>query len=169
MSLRLILMRHAKSDWGSPELNDHDRPLNARGRKAAVAMGAWVGQSGWSPDLALLSTATRVRETWERASGGLDAVPPVELDPALYLAPPEDMLAALAVRTQRSILLLGHNPGLAALAQWLVAETPERVEFHEFPTAATLVLSIDREDWHDLGERCAQVLDFVVPRDLAGQ
>ena len=169
MSLRLILIRHAKSDWSAPDLDDHDRPLTPRGRRAARAIGTWLADRGHLPEVALLSTAIRARETWGLIAPELGTDPPIHLKRRLYHAAPETMLGALAERTELSVLLVAHNPGLAALAKWLVIDTPERVEFHRFPTGATLVLSIGRDRWSDLGERCAQVEDFVVPRDLTDQ
>lgn len=77
---RLVLMRHAKSDWGSPSLADHDRPLNKRGRRDGPRMAAWIAENGLRPDLILCSTARRTRETarllnesWSLQDGDSDA------------------------------------------------------------------------------------------------
>lgn len=85
--LRLILLRHAKSDWAAG-LDDHDRPLNRRGRLAAALMGAWAREETLIPALALISSAVRTRETWARM--GLEA--PAETRPALYEAEAETIL-----------------------------------------------------------------------------
>jgi phosphohistidine phosphatase SixA len=71
---RLVLLRHAKSDW--PDVADQDRPLAKRGRRDAPAVGRWLGQSGYAPDAVICSTALRARETWELASAGLRATAP---------------------------------------------------------------------------------------------
>ena len=61
---RLILTRHAKSDWDDPMLDDHDRPLNKRGQRSAAELGEWLHSRGYEPDEVLCSTALRTRETW---------------------------------------------------------------------------------------------------------
>jgi len=165
VSLRLTLMRHAKSDWGDPGLPDHDRPLNARGHRSARAIGGWLQDRNVRPTTVLLSTALRVAETWDGISPALPDAAPQRLE-RLYHAMPETILDCVAAHPPGDVLVIAHNPGLAALAQYLVAQTPDRVEFHRFPTCATLVLDIPGDDWTALGPACARVVDFVVPRDL---
>lgn len=168
MTLTLILVRHAKSDCGDGGMPDHDRPLNPRGERSSRRIGRWLKSHGHAPDIALVSTARRAAQTWARMAPELGAeVRSVPLTD-LYHATPEAILVALGGSRARRVMVVAHNPGLAALAQWLVETTPERVEFHRFPTCATLVLEIDREEWSGLGERCARVVEFVVPRDLGG-
>ncbi|MBJ3764462.1 histidine phosphatase family protein [Maribius pontilimi] len=165
MSLRLILTRHAKSDWGDPDLPDHDRTLNARGHRAADVIGRWMADQGIVPKCALLSTATRVAETWDGLAPHLDT-PTVQRSAGLYHAAPETIMDEIAALECDDVIVVAHNPGLAALAQYLVVETPQRPEFYRFPTCATLVLDIPGESWLSLGPACAQVEHFVVPRDL---
>ncbi len=168
MTLRLILVRHAKSDWGMPGLDDHDRPLNPRGRRAAAAIGTWLAERGHVPDGALLSTAKRVGETWDGLSPALGGKVPVTRHRSLYLASPEAMLDALPSQSADRVMLIAHNPGLASLAQWLTEDPPQRDEFDRFPTCATLVLDFDAADWGAIQPMTGQVVDFVVPRDLPG-
>ena len=75
MTLRLILTRHAKSSWASPTMDDHARPLNRRGESSAKAIGAWLAAQGYVPELALVSSATRTRETWALIAEAFDPVP----------------------------------------------------------------------------------------------
>lgn len=164
--MRLILTRHAKSDWSDDPLKDHDRSLNPRGRRAADAIGGWMAARGHIPDRALLSTARRVTETWSRIARRLPGAVETRSSHDLYHAPPEAVLAELAVETAGCIVVVSHNPGLAALAQWLVRETPQRPDFHRYPTGATLVLDLDVRNWADVAARSADVVDFIVPRDL---
>ena len=166
MSLRLILTRHAKSAWDDPELDDHDRPLTARGEKSAAAIGRWLGKNGYQPEVALLSTARRVVETWAGIVPPLDTTPDAVWDRALYHSSPETMLAALAGRSEACVILIAHNPGMATLAQRLVRTTPDRSEFAYFPTCATLILDFQVASWGDVAPRDGHVVDFVVPRDL---
>lgn len=166
MSLRLILTRHAKSDWGNPGLEDFDRPLNARGRRAAGAIGAWLAERGHLPEAALLSSARRVRETWDGLCRAAGHHAPATWDRGLYLSSPEAMLDALSSLCARSVILVAHNPGLASLAQWLAENPPQRREFDRFPTCATLVLDFEAPDWGAIEPLTGRVVDFVVPRDL---
>ena len=165
MTLRLILTRHAKSGWDDPDLADHDRPLNARGRRAAPAIGQWLRARGHVPTAALLSTARRVSETWDAL--GLDAeVDTVTRDPRLYLSAPETMLEALADQTANRVILIAHNPGMASLAQWLTRDPPQDDAFERFPTCATLVLDFDGDGWSEIQPLSGRLVDFIVPGAL---
>ena len=164
--MRLILTRHAKSNWSDDALKDHDRSLNSRGRQAATAIGDWMAARGHAPDRALLSTALRAIQTWDGIAGRLPRPVETRTSRELHQAAPEAILAELAAETAGCVMVVAHNPGLAALAQWLVRETPQRVEFHRYPTGATLILDIEARDWGSVGVRSADVVDFVVPRDL---
>lgn len=162
MTLTLILMRHAKSDWANPLLSDHDRPLNARGRRSAKAMGAWLRKGGWRPDLALVSTALRTRETWEGL--GIDA--PVRFEPALYEAGPDVMWQVLRGADAPVVLMLSHNPGIAWFAAELVATPPAHDRFDGYPTCATLIARFDAPTWAEVQPRSGQVVAFEVPRSF---
>ena len=166
MTLRLILTRHAKSSWGQPGLGDHDRPLNARGRKSADAIGDWLAAKGYLPAQTLVSSATRTQETWQRIAARLENPPAPEILPGLYLAEPEDMLAALRQARAPVVMLIAHNPGSAWLAQGLAASPPENADFHRYPTAATTVFDFEANDWSEAGRGNGQVVDFVIPRML---
>ncbi|TNF60186.1 MAG: histidine phosphatase family protein [Rhodobacteraceae bacterium] len=162
MTLTLILMRHAKSDWGNPLLTDHDRPLNKRGRASARALGDWLRREGWLPDRALSSTSLRTRETWE----GLKLTAPVTWDAALYHAEPETMWEVLAGADGQVVLMLGHNPGIAEFAGQLVARAPDHDQFGTYPTCATLVVQFEAPDWASVRPGTGQARAFVVPREL---
>ncbi len=113
---RLILLRHAKSDRPAG-VRDLERPLNKRGRRAAPAVGKRMAEEGLRPDLALVSPATRTRETWAAIKDELGA-PPDETVPEIYEAAAEDILAAIrgASEEAATLLVVGHNPGLGDLA-----------------------------------------------------
>ncbi len=163
MTLTLVLMRHAKSDWGSLGLADHDRPLNTRGLRDAPSLGQWLREKGHLPDQVLCSTATRTRQT---LSGlGIDA--PTAFLPALYHADPDTMHDALQRAQGRRVLMIGHNPGIAAFAEDLLQRAPDHPRFHDYPTCATLVAEFDLKSWADLRPATGRVLDFVIPADLA--
>lgn len=162
MTRELVLMRHAKSSWRVPAIGDHDRPLNGRGRRSARALGDWLRAAGHLPDAVLCSSARRTRDTL----AGLALEAPVRCLDALYHAEPEAMLALLRQAQGARVLMLGHNPGLADLAQALVAVPPAHPRFADYPTGATLVAAFDIAGWGALRPGTGRVLDFVVPRDL---
>ncbi|MFT3971990.1 MAG: histidine phosphatase family protein [Amaricoccus sp.] len=163
---RLILMRHAKSSWADPGQRDLDRPLNKRGRKAAALVGAWLRDRGYLPELALVSSARRTQETWAGVVAATGAAPTMYL-PELYHAAANSMLAALHTAPDAgTVLILGHQPGIAAFAGRLVATPPDDEEFAKFPTTATAVIDFDVEGWPAVDWGTGRLIDFVVPRAL---
>ena len=166
MTLRLILVRHAKSGWDDPALPDHARPLNPRGREAAARVGRWLSGRGDIPAEALVSTAARTRETWALMSPHLAPAPTPRFLDALYHAGPDTMLRALHIARAPVVLMLGHNPGIAAFARWLLDSPPDHARFADYPTCATLVARFDTDRWQDTGPATGIAEAFTVPRDL---
>ncbi|MFK7940022.1 MAG: histidine phosphatase family protein [Roseovarius sp.] len=164
MTKRLILMRHAKSGWDDPTLDDHDRPLNGRGRVSAQALGDWLRTKRIFPDQALVSSAARTRETFARLGLAMDA----GFDRALYLAPPNVMMTALKGATGDTVLMIGHNPGIAELANSLMREQPNHTRFYDYPTCATLVAEFQIDDWAQLTPGSGALVEFTIPRELTG-
>lgn len=162
MTRTLILMRHAKSSWDHPTLSDRDRPLNKRGRGAALALGDWLRDAGWRPDQALVSDAVRTRETF----AGLNLPLQAEFTGALYHANPTDMQLVLEMATGDTVLMIGHNPGISEFAEVLARTPPDHRKFHDFPTGATIVLRFDIDTWDAVDKGQGEVLDFITPRDL---
>lgn len=162
MSLTLILMRHAKSAWDDPNLADHDRPLNDRGRASARSMGDWLRARGHVPDRAVSSSSTRTGQTF--AGLGLDV--PVSFTRALYHAGPEVMLDVLRDQTAPSVLMIGHNPGIADFAHRIVAHPPRHPRFADYPTCATAVITFGGTGWNEIGWREGQPIDFAIPREV---
>ncbi|GHF63258.1 SixA phosphatase family protein [Seohaeicola zhoushanensis] len=158
----LILMRHTKSDWSTGATSDHARPLNKRGTASAAALGDWLRARGWLPDEVLCSTATRTRETL----AGLRLDASVRYLDELYHADPDTMLAALHDATGDTVLMLGHNPGIAECAGLLVRAPPADDRFHSYPTGATLVARFPVDNWSAVTWGSGEVADFIVPRDL---
>jgi phosphohistidine phosphatase len=177
---KLVLLRHAKSAW--PDLPDHERPLAGRGRRDAPVMGRWLRTAGHVPDQVLCSTARRARETWELAQPGLGAAPPVSFEDVVYGASAAQLLD-LARHTPpkvKTLLMVGHDPGIPGLALVLAGATgpadggrgsaavPQAVLDHmraKFPTAAIAVLELARP-WDQLGPGAARLTGFVTPRDV---
>jgi len=163
---RLILVRHAKSSWEEPGRDDHARPLNERGRRAATALGRWLASRGLEPDEAICSTATRTRETWAAiaAAAGLALAP--RLVGRLYHAPAAIMREVLREAGGAVVVMVGHNPGIAAFAAELAARPPADPEFARYPTGATLVVDFPIAAWTALRPGSGDAREFVTPRAL---
>ena len=118
---RLILLRHAKSDW--PDLPDRDRPLAKRGRRDAPRIGRWLREHGYQPDVVVVSAATRTRQTWDLVAPELGGSPAVRFEPRAYAASAQTLLYLTQELPERyrTALLIGHNPGLSELATSLAA------------------------------------------------
>lgn len=168
----LILMRHAKSSWSTPGLDDHDRPLNKRGRKAAPLMAQWLAARGLIPDRILCSTARRVRETIEAMRAQLHTLPMPDFHEALYHAAPE-ALHGHALRLPDACacaLVIGHEPGLSSYARRLGGATaPEACQraYAHCPTAAVAVFQAEIVAWPELAPAVTDFVDFAVPREVA--
>lgn len=174
MSTRhLLLLRHAKSSWDDPDLEDFDRPLAARGIETAQAMGRAMAQRGWIPDKALVSKALRTRDTWRLLAPELQpARPQAVFSQALYEAAPETILAEIHGTPEdvSCLLVVGHNPGLEELARRLAGDgsEPKAVKAlgEKFPTGALARFEI-QDGWPALGFGHAALTDFLRPKDLA--
>lgn len=165
---KLVLLRHAKSDW--PDVADHDRPLAKRGRRDAPVVGRWIGTSGYAPDAVVCSTARRARETWELVSMGLTAAVPGVLPVVRYEARVYEatvlgllMLVREFDAAWRTALVVGHNPGIAELTAGLAS--PDFPPPQAFPTAAVAVLGLPGS-WAEAGPGEARLLAFTVPAEL---
>ncbi len=168
MTLRLILIRHAKSSWDEPAQDDHDRPLNDRGRASADAIGAWLSAKGYVPDQVQCSDAARTVETWGRIAKVLQPTPTVSYRPSLYHASASAMLDVLRRSTGRVVAMIGHNPGIGSFACGIVGQRPDHPRYFDYPTCATAVIDFDADTWANLAPGSGRVVDFTVPRDLIG-
>lgn len=160
----LFLLRHAKSSWDDPELEDHDRPLARRGRKACRKLAEHVRREGVRPELVLCSSARRAVETLELIADALGDVP-VEFEDGLYAADPERLLVRLRAlpETVSSALLVGHNPALQDLAATLASGPTALAQ--AFPTGALASFRFERP-WSELGPGGTELVGYVVPREL---
>jgi phosphohistidine phosphatase len=165
VSKHLALLRHAKSSWSDPHLDDHDRPLAPRGRRAATRVGLYMRQEGIAPDLILCSSATRARQTLDLLD--LATNTEVFVEDELYGATATVLLARLrrVGNTTRSVLLVGHNPGIQDTAISL-ATNPEDLT-DKFPTATLAELLLPNAAWKDLRLGIARLQALVVPRNLS--
>jgi len=167
----LYLLRHAKSSWGDSALADHDRPLNDCGKNAAHRIGAFLREGGHIPDLVLCSTAARTRQTLSTLVDEWDVEPAIDWDGDLYLTGPHQMLDLLRAvpDTVESVLMIGHNPGTAILADVLCGDGDEVGLNHmrtKFPTAGLAIIELQVDRWEDTQSDCGHLQSFTRPREL---
>ena len=174
--MQLLLLRHAKSSWKEDAVSDHERPLNGRGRDAAVALGRYLLVEGLLPDLALVSSARRTQETWTLLVGTWpEPPPPSKILRGLYLATPAQILSHVR-RTPAAaerLLVLGHNPGMEGLARQLSgpgsdAGALRRLQ-EKYPTGALAAFDCAGSDWSVLEKGGAKLTRFITPRALVGE
>lgn len=166
---QLLLLRHAKSSWDDPDLDDFDRPLAERGLKAAKLMGRELAARDWLPDQVLVSSALRTRDTWRLVAAELPAHPRVVFANALYDASAADVLSQIRLADPSSgcLAVVGHNPGLEDLAKQLAgsgseAKARKRIE-EKFPTTA-LARFVFEGDWSGLSS--GRLTHCLRPKDL---
>ena len=157
----LYLLRHAKSDWSNPTRPDHDRPLNRRGKRTRKAIARYV--KGWPLDLVVCSTARRARATAKPIVESLRCE--VRYEPSVYASSAAELLDVVrnAPDGARSVMLVGHNPGLEDLAA-MVCGSPAR-----FPTAALGTIELRIDHWRDAAPRTGTLAALVTPADLRAQ
>jgi phosphohistidine phosphatase len=143
----LLLLRHAKSSWADPALDDHDRRLNERGRRDAPRMGDLIRVRRLSPDVIISSDAVRARLTAEAVAQTARCSGKIQLDPRLYLADPGsivNVLRTLPDSNADTVMVVGHNPGLEDLIAKLTGEHPD------MPTCALARIALPIVHWRDL-------------------
>lgn len=159
---RLILIRHAKSGWDDPMADDHERVLTERGRTAAKAIGTWLKEKNYVPDIMLVSDAARTVETHEHVCAGLGQKPATTFYPILYHASPDTIVNLAQRQTAQTIAVIAHNPGIAMAAHGLVNVRPDHTRFSDYPTCATTVIDFETT----IAIRTGHCINFTVPRDL---
>jgi phosphohistidine phosphatase len=163
-------LRHAKSSWDDPTLEDHDRPLAPRGRETAQRLAKHFRRAAIRPQLVLCSSAARARQTLAPISEAMGLEDRTQIESALYAATANQLLARLRTVDQQvmSVLVIGHNPGLQDLALELAGADPEVVIQlgEKFPTGALAEVVADSGAWSDLTPTTARVASLTVPRDL---
>jgi phosphohistidine phosphatase len=163
---QLYVLRHAKSSWDDSRLEDHERPLSARGRRAARLIGSHLRSEAIVAELVLCSAAQRTRETLAAAGIGGEVV----IDPELYAASASGVLERLRrVPPQTaSVMLIGHNPTLQILTLRLAAREDDPLidaVREKFPTGALATLAVGC-GWRELDIGAARLTSFIRPRDL---
>jgi phosphohistidine phosphatase len=165
---RITLLRHGKAEMPSHSSNDYDRPLNQRGRQNSAAMGQFITAQKLWPDMVLVSTAQRTRETFEIASQNWPTKRPVQFVESLYESSAENLLNAILSHagSHQSVLVIGHNPSLAVLLNHLT-----RREFCEyntlvFPTCALADIGFKANLIREIDSEGGKLLSFKKVREL---
>lgn len=168
---QLFLLRHAKSSWDDPGLDDHERPLASRGRRAVQILGEHLRENDIRPVLVLCSTSRRTRETLEGVAPGGETL----IEAELYHADAEQLLDRLRRVSDdvESVMVIGHNPTLQITALRLSeagasnGDGSHRAQISQkFPTGALATLSFECQ-WRELGPGCARLVDYVRPKAIA--
>lgn len=167
----LFLLRHAKSSWDDTVARDFDRPLNAKGKRAAAAMGRHLRDQAIAFDHVVASPALRVRETLEHFGSGYGRAVKPEWDKRVYLASAEGLLDRVHALPDAHdcVLLSGHNPGLEDLVLMLASGADQqrlRAEVaQKFPTASFAALTFPGT-WREIDAGSGTLDRFIRPRDV---
>lgn len=159
----LYLVRHAKSSWKFPELEDFDRPLNGRGKRDAPMMGQRLRQAGVCPQLILSSPAQRTRKTARALAKAMGYSSDIRHDDALYDASSEQLLAAVQTvdDTVTTLLLVGHNPELTELVNQLTSHSIDNVV-----TAGVVSITFSVDHWSEVALGAGQFEKYDYPKRL---
>jgi phosphohistidine phosphatase len=161
-ALTLTLVRHAKSSWGDPGLDDFMRPLNDRGRRDAPEMGRRLREGGLQPALIVSSPAKRAIKTAWIIAGALYVSEADILGAAvIYEAAADELLKLIRhlPEDRRDVMLVGHNPGLTDLANLLLQSGIDNI-----PTCGVVRLAFSARRWRDINSDCASLLLFDYPK-----
>jgi phosphohistidine phosphatase len=168
---RLTILRHAKSSWNDPHLDDFNRPLNDNGWKAARRMGRELKKRDMKFDLVIASPAARVRETIDGLTEKLQLNVEIRFEPRMYAASEEILLNIVRdIReSAHAPLLVGHNPGLQQLLVALTHKDPDdlrsRVE-EKFPTAALATIELPAHRWTEVTPATGKITELILPKEL---
>lgn len=165
MSRTLLLVRHAKSSWDDPDLADHARPLNKRGKRDAAAMAQRVAHRPDRPELIVTSPATRARRTAEAVAAALGLAPEsLVVDPRVYDATVTALLAVIRSLDDRHarVMLVGHHPGITDTVNAL---TDAKIE--KMPTCSVADVRLEIPSWAELREGGAALIELLTPKDHA--
>lgn len=160
----LALIRHAKSSWDHPGVDDHDRPLNERGMRDAPRMAARLADA--HPELrgcALLSsTALRAATTADVFADSLGTA--ARRDERLYGASPRRIVELASARSEPAVVVVAHDPGLSDLARhW--SRFPREGGIPHMPTCAVAVFTFEIDGWGELDGAAPQSWTYDIPRD----
>ncbi len=157
----LYILRHAKSSWDNATLSDFERPLNARGQKAAPFIGSLMKERGFIPDVIVASPATRAKQTAKLVRKAADIEPQITFYERIYEANVGTLVSVLSEIDDHnnSALIVGHNPGAEGLIYFLTGKIVP------MPTAALATIELDIDMWAGIDAGCGRLKDIIRPRD----
>jgi phosphohistidine phosphatase len=158
-----LVLRHAKSSWKHPDLADHERPLNKRGKHDAPSMGRLLKRERLVPEIIISSTAIRARSTAEAVAKASGYKGKIILNKSLYSAGPDAYLGEMHDLSDEYIrvLIIGHNPGLEELVEMLTGE------IHLMPTCSLAHMKLHVDKWSDIDNKIkGQLAEIWRPHDL---
>ncbi|HIG27695.1 MAG TPA: histidine phosphatase family protein [Verrucomicrobiales bacterium] len=159
----LLILRHAKSSWRTPDMEDHDRPLKNRGDLDAARMGHLLSEKPLVPELILCSTALRARTTARiLVENGGYSPDIVQLNPKLYLANPSTLLQLIHEVPDHltNLLVVGHNPGMEELSEILTGA------FEVFPTATLAQITFETDSWNQIKSKSGSLKNLWRPKEV---
>lgn len=168
---RLAILRHAKSSWDDPGLDDFNRPLNERGWKAARRLGREMEKRKMKFDLVLSSTSARTRETIDGVQRHYDFDAPIKFEQDIYLANKPTLLALVRSLDDKvkAPLIVGHNPGLEMLIADLTEDDDQGFRQRikgKLPTGALTILELDAKHWSEVGKGRGKIVELILPKEL---
>jgi phosphohistidine phosphatase len=170
--VHLWLLRHAKSSWDRPGMDDRERPLSRRGARSAVLMRDFIAAAGIAPDLVLCSSAVRTRETLAGILPALGPALEIRIEDAMYTFSGNALLERIrAVPAEvRSLMVIGHNPACEELAVALAARGDALDELTtKFPTGALAEITLPDVAWDAIADGSGELTRFVTPRSLESE
>ncbi|MFW2554312.1 SixA phosphatase family protein [Aliarcobacter butzleri] len=158
---KLILIRHAKSDWSNSFLDDYLRPLNKRGEKNAPLMANLLKEKNIRPDLIISSPSLRTKQTLEYFIKKLNYNDEVKLEESIYEAPYENLLKVIKdiPNIYKTVFLIGHNPGLCDLINFLLDK-----HFENIPTCGIVEIDFNAKSWQDISKENSNLVSFEYPK-----
>jgi phosphohistidine phosphatase len=167
----VYLLRHAKSSWDQPYLDDYQRPLAPRGLNAAPRLGRYMSKEKLIPERVLCSGARRAQETWDLVSDALEVTVPVNVLPEIYHGSTGTLKGLIhgLPDSEDSVLLVGHNPTFHDFALSLAGsgeeEAIQRLRF-KYPTGSLAILDFGVQEWREVREGTGHLRDFIRPKGL---
>jgi phosphohistidine phosphatase len=161
----VYLVRHAKSSWNDPDLEDFERPLNKRGRKSALLMGSVLKRLEAAPDLVISSPANRAAMTARMLANAIHyPLERIQYSETIYLSD-EDVLIQFLRDINDSAnqaMLIGHNPGLTGLANYIGDQ-----RINNIPTGGVCCTDLKITSWKDIREHGGKLRFFEFPKKHA--
>jgi phosphohistidine phosphatase len=161
---RLFLVRHAKSSWDNPSLDDIDRPLNNRGKRNAPEMGIRLRKQGIIPDLLISSPAKRALTTAKRIAEEIGyPKKEIQIDDRLYHGSSNSMLSIIHSQKDKinSLMLFGHNPGFTDFANSLCG-----INIYNIPTAGIVAVDFGIDNWSEVDYKSGELVFFDYPKKI---